>query len=437
MPRSFLNQLLQVAASSTYNDAVASPHTPGVAEGQSELEGDLNVLRTLVKDLHGETNWYDAPDMDLKSIANKYFIEFLHQSGFEDVASGTGTSSTAFDTAIKTITNHNNGQGDSTTGGVITNGTKAYKCQVRDHDSQDPIDDGSGNEVYGRLSYVGGNYTLTWYSLVSGVETSYNFTASVDLDLAFVAVSRRFEDMDWGVFLDPEFHDTSGFAGTIDDSNVTTGPWSFLLSGQATAQQAFDKLDKLGSTANGEGASGIAVEDASNYYTGTDIEAVLDEIEAQIGGATSTTYDFTENNVLADNDAIYAALNKLDLYWGDLASQNNGEGASLVGIEDAGGYTAYTNVEDAIQEIYGLIADVSGWDKVSETTASPITSGNPHTLPGSKSYTPNSGQHLDVYYNGQLLLEGSGNDYSETTGTTITFNFTVPTNANLTYMIRK
>lgn len=437
MPRSILSQLLQVEASVTYDDAVTNAHTAGVAEGQADLEGDLNVVRSLIKDLHGETNWYDTPDMSLNDIADKYFIELIHQSGFEDVASGTGTSSTAFDTAIKTITGHNNGNGSSTAGGVIGNGTKAYKCQVRDHDTQNAIDDGSGNEVYGRLTYSGGSYTLTWYSMVAGVETSYNFTSSVDLDLAFVAVSRRFEDMDWGVFLDPEFHDTSGFSGVVDDSNVTTGPWSFLLTGKTTAAQAFDKLDKLGSTANGEGASGVAIEDASNYYTGTDLETVLSELEAQLGGDTSATYNFTENNLFADNDAVYAALNKIDLFVGDLASQANGEGASLVGIEDAGGYTAYTNVEDVIQELYSLIADVSGWDKKAETTAAPIASGTAHTLPGSMTYTLASGANLDVYFSGQLLMEGASHDYTEFTTTQIKFNFTVPTNKNLIYMARK
>lgn len=106
----------------------------------------------------------------------------------------------------------------------------------------------------------------------------------------------------------------------------------------------------LNSTTTGEGASIIGIEDASAYYTGTDVEAALNEIEAQIGGATSSTFAFTEDNVLADNDAVYAALDKLDLKWGDLASTANGEGASLVGIEDSGGLITATDVEGALAE---------------------------------------------------------------------------------------
>lgn len=36
----------------------------------------------------------------------------------------------------------------------------------------------------------------------------------------------------------------------------------------------------------------------------------------------------------------------------DLSSTSNGKGASIIGLEDAGGYTTQTNVEGAIQELY-------------------------------------------------------------------------------------
>lgn len=115
---------------------------------------------------------------------------------------------------------------------------------------------------------------------------------------------------------------------------------------------------EMGSTSNGEGASLIGIEDASAYYAGTNLEAALNEIEAQIGGATSSTYTFGEANVLANNDALYAALNKLDLKWGDLASTANGEGASLVGLEDSAGLFAGANVEAALAEVGQDAADL-------------------------------------------------------------------------------
>jgi len=112
-----------------------------------------------------------------------------------------------------------------------------------------------------------------------------------------------------------------------------------------------DNINSFTSTASGEGASNVGVEDASSWFTGAEIETALNEIEALFGSTTSGTFAFTEDNVLADNDAVYAALDKLDLKWGDLANTANGEGASLVGIEDAGTYYTGTDVEAALQEI--------------------------------------------------------------------------------------
>ena len=127
---------------------------------------------------------------------------------------------------------------------------------------------------------------------------------------------------------------------TIDGASDDAVPMSFLAS-----------------TSNGEGSSKIGVEDASAYYSGTDLESVLNELESQIGGDTSSTFNFTESNVLADNDAIYAALEKLDLKHGDYSSSANGEGASLINIEDANSYFTSTNVEGALNELFILAGE--------------------------------------------------------------------------------
>lgn len=133
---------------------------------------------------------------------------------------------------------------------------------------------------------------------------------------------------------------------------------SNVLADNDPIYAALNKLDlkwgDLGSSANGEGASLVAIEDASAYYTGTDMEAVSNELESQIGGDSSTTYNFAEANVLVDNDSIYPALNKLDLKWGDLASTTVGEGAALIGSNDAGGLYVGTTVEAQLQEVMAL-----------------------------------------------------------------------------------
>lgn len=443
MPRSFLDQLTQVAASATYDDAISNPHTVGVAEGQAHVEGDLNVIRTLMKDLLGETNWYDTAEMSINGIATKLFIQLLHQSGFDNV-SVSGSSTTAFDTAIKTIFGHNDGGGNSTTIGVIVNGTLAHKLLIRDHTTGDPITDANNNEVYGRLSWNGTNYVVSFYSVISGVETAYNFSVSQALDLAFVSMSQNYENLSWERWLDFGFYDLAGFVGTVADTNITVAGMSYFLNGLTTQHAINLRVDELGlADTNNKGAHYVKINDSATggsngYFSGDNVQAAFNELKAQIAGATSTTYNFTNNKILADNDYIYPALNKLDTAWYDLATVNtSNKGANMVGVEDAALVFTATTVEGVLKELYDAIQDVTGWEKVSESTSSPINSGTAHTIPGSKTYTLASGANMDVYYDGQLLLEGTGNDYTEDTTTTIKFLFTVPANANLTFSIRK
>lgn len=115
--------------------------------------------------------------------------------------------------------------------------------------------------------------------------------------------------------------------------------------------------DSLASTDNAKGASIVGIEDVSAYYAGSDLESVLNEIEAQIGGLTSSTFAFTEDNVLADNDAIYPALNKLDEKFGELfASDTALQGANLIGIEDSASNFVSTSVEGALLEVADRIS---------------------------------------------------------------------------------
>ncbi len=140
--------------------------------------------------------------------------------------------------------------------------------------------------------------------------------------------------------------DDAQLTGTVQLSDSDTD-WDATLAGDGIV----DNINSFTSTANGEGASNVGLEDSSNWFTGAEIEAALNELEALLGSATSSTFNFTEGNLLADNDPVYTALNKLDLKWGDLATTANGEGASLVGIEDAGANFVSTDVEGALAEL--------------------------------------------------------------------------------------
>lgn len=210
--------------------------------------------------------------------------------------------------------------------------------------SNDPLVVGTSDMVFGLLpvnSFIGGN----------GIEISGN-TIAADLlasgGIKFVADELAVEPAD--------------FAGTgLQDDGADNLEINFASVFTIDAADALAvEASKLASTANAEGASIIGIEDASSYYTGTDLESVLNEIEAQLGASTSSTFDFAENNVLADNDAVYAALEKLDLKHGDYASTSVGEGSSLIGVEDAAGVFTSTNVEGVLTELYDLASVSTG-----------------------------------------------------------------------------
>lgn len=95
--------------------------------------------------------------------------------------------------------------------GVITTGAN-NRCEVYHATTKAKIKDGSGNEVYARLTESSNVYTLTYFSLVAGVETAYTFAStSIDFDFGY-----RFEFGDL----------PDDFAISVTTKNVANDPSS-------------------------------------------------------------------------------------------------------------------------------------------------------------------------------------------------------------------
>lgn len=297
--------------------------------------------------------------LDVKRLAS-----WIQVGAFSTVG---GTSSDDVTTAIEAVAatdiprNIVGNTGILSTGSTLTDTTASaiqnYKVQIRTASDDQPIDDGSGGEVFGVLSSAASVWTLNYYKAGGSAHT---ITAATSIDFLFAEIFNFSELPGTSLLSAASFGDISDIAGTHNHDSV------------------YHTKTKLASTTNGEGAAFIGVEDASSYYTGTDLEVVLNEIEAQLGGATSTTFNFTEANVLTDNDALYAALEKLDLKWGDLASTNSGEGASLVGVFDTAGNFTGTDVEAVLAELFTAIGAVATATIVNadRDAASAATTGN-------------------------------------------------------------
>lgn len=90
MPRSLFRQLEQIRGSGLYNDSVPDVNTQNVAEPtvSGSLEHDLNVIRSIFKQIKGTTNWYDSLSVSLSSLTSggeKYIEEtqYLLSAGVE------------------------------------------------------------------------------------------------------------------------------------------------------------------------------------------------------------------------------------------------------------------------------------------------------------------------------------------------------------------
>jgi hypothetical protein len=65
--RTFLRQDTQIRNSDTYNDAIA-PAEAAFETNPTNIETDLNNLRSANKNLKGTTNWYDTPTRDVETL---------------------------------------------------------------------------------------------------------------------------------------------------------------------------------------------------------------------------------------------------------------------------------------------------------------------------------------------------------------------------------
>lgn len=74
--------------------------------------------------------------------------------------------------------------GTSAQAGVITSGS-FNRCEIRVTSNGDQIEDGSGNKVYGRLTWASSVWTLTYYVFNAGAESAYSLPTSYDITIYF------------------------------------------------------------------------------------------------------------------------------------------------------------------------------------------------------------------------------------------------------------
>ena len=433
--RSLLTQFEQIYKTAIYTDDIVDVNTVEVAEptsttvsgaSDSVLEHDMNVLRTVLKQIKGTDFWYsdmksyDPSDTDGSDSENKNLNLF-------NIKNNTLDSNTI----ILAISDDNSGNGFSVTDGA---GGLLYTTALRYSTPENRI----GLPIYGSTTNSGTYFDEGGLDRVVGIDILDTSTGAEFKDSSGNIVFGRFHDgLDFGgsgdgtdVYL--KFYTDDG-AYTTTSGDPTSLMFVYPYRKKLSDMQEHEWL-RTDFISSWEGDSAV-VEDLSDLwsYTGasnnetdpnwdvvggfsivdSSIKSLIDAIDAINTGIGN--HIFTENNYITSGDSVSEALETLDLKFLEISE----------------------SISDGVGEKYVVVV------------ASDINANTAYQLPVGLTYTPNSiggqvGSNMDVYLDGQLLSASTGTngsnkdkDYSETSPTHITFSFDVYQYSNITFVIRK
>jgi hypothetical protein len=104
--------------------------------------------------------------------------------------------------------------------------------------------------------------------------------------------------------------------------------------------------------------------------------------------------------------------------------------------------TSGETITTSLQALSTALEDAN-FVRIIERAASATNAGTPRTIPGGASYTldpTNNGQNMLVFARGLLRDPGpvsGGNEYQETSTTSVTFYFRINANDHINYLIYK
>jgi hypothetical protein len=432
MARSLLRQLEQIRRAATYDDAVSGVNTSAVAEPtvSGSLEEDTNVIRTLMKQIKGTTNWFDDPGnyfdptsttsgnaetkaLNLNNLKNNTLDAKTIILAVTDDNSGSSytVSGTSTGILLSPVTTNYADSTDRTglpifastanNGSYYDEGGADNVCRIDviDASNDSEFQDASGNTIYAKFhdgadfSGTGENTDVYARFYADGSACDLSTVSGVSSVYFVYPVRKRLSDMQEHEWLRTDF--ISSWEGDVELIEDIQNLWSFTGASDSDASPQ---------PWNNTSASYLLQSDPS------DLKSAVDAINDGVGSRL-----FAENNYISDGDSITDALDSLD--------------QELKDISDS------------------LTAGVG--DKYVEAVASEISANTPHTLPYSLTYTPEStagreGKNMDVYVDGQLLAADTGSnganadrDYGETSGTQVTFRFTIQAGRNITYIVRQ
>lgn len=236
--------------------------------------------------------------------------------------------------------------------GAVTGAADPKKVLIRATGTDNGLDDGTGDEVYGVLTEAAGVFSLA-YKKSDG--TDYTFSGATDIDFYFVEIFDEYSKPT-DSFL------RSSLGGVIDAS--TADIINAHLDGGANKHDAteidYERVD--GSKKNIQAAS-------------DDVESALTDLDDAIGAldATPTNYTATDPSIVADHlagldTAVGAAASAASSAQGDIDNHLDGTAskhdATEIDFEYADGsklniQAASDDVENALIDLDTAIGDLS------------------------------------------------------------------------------
>jgi len=162
-----------------------------------------------------------------------------------------------------------------------------------------------------------------------------------------------------------------GFYGSSSDELGVDWASTFTIDG--ADDKAF-KASDIASTANGEGASFVGVEDAAGNFTADNVEDALVELYAQASTPINTN-SFTAGNNIAKGDLVYMSGNN------EVSTHPGSSNVYAIGISKEAGTTG--NPVEILKDdtiLGGILSGATAgtkyyWDGSTWATSMPFTSG--------------------------------------------------------------
>lgn len=428
MARSLIRQLEQIRRSATYDDAVSDLYTSAVAEPtiSGSLEGDINVVRSLMKELKGSSDWYgdlgnyfdptnttagnaENKDLNLTNLKNNTLDSKTIIIAVTDDNSGSnytvsGTSTGVLLTKTTTYALPTDRRGLPIFASTANNGTyqdegasdNVCRVDVLDGSNDQEFSDGT-HTIYAKFhdaadfsgTGTGTDVYVRFYKNNAVCDLSNTDVTAVKFVYPHRKIISAMEEYEWAR---TDF--ISGWEGDVELVEDISNLWNY--------------------TGAADGETDPTWTNTGSYYlldgTPTDLEAAVNDINDGVG-----IRNYSEaTGYLTDGESVTASIEALNLQ-------------------------IKTNADNI---------SASSGEKYVEAVAIDIAKNTDHDIP-SGTYTPSAdagreGKNMDVFVNGQLLAADTGaagvnadRDYAEVDNNTIKFRFKVAATANITYVVRQ